>query len=243
MKAPFSQAVLNPIDNRDLINVLQEKFGDRNPLGIIGKLSKAYAEEVTNQKPEFIPLGMAEGGYIGDFFKNLVGVSPLNVGEEEQLKIALQQGQIPTAPLPKVKPEQKNNFKEQMALSESSNNPTAVNTEGYMGTFQFGNRRLSDFKKANKKKFTKKEFLNNSKLQNEVFNWHVNDINKYINNEKLNSYIGKTIKGILVTRNGLTAVAHLGGKEGMKKFLETGGKYNPKDSNGTSLSDYLNKFK
>ena len=56
MKAPFSQAVLNPIDNRDLINVLQEKFGKRNPLGIIGKLSKAYAEEVTNQKPEFIPL-------------------------------------------------------------------------------------------------------------------------------------------------------------------------------------------
>ena len=55
MKAPFSQAVLNPIDNRDLINVLQEKFGKRNPLGIIGKLSKAYAEEVTNQKPEFIP--------------------------------------------------------------------------------------------------------------------------------------------------------------------------------------------
>jgi len=38
-------------------------------------------------------------------------------------------------------------------------------------------------------------------------------------------------------------VAHLGGKNGMRKFLQTGGKYNPEDSNGTSLSDYLNKFK
>ena len=29
----------------------------------------------------------------------------------------------------------------------------------------------------------------------------------------------------------------------MRKFLESGGKYNPADSNGTKLSDYLDKFK
>ena len=55
MNTPFTQAVLNPMDNENLINILQEKFGKRNPLEIIGKLSKAYKEEITNQKPEIIP--------------------------------------------------------------------------------------------------------------------------------------------------------------------------------------------
>ena len=64
MNTPFSQAVLNPIDNENLLNILQEKFGDRNPLEIIGKLSKAYGEEVTNQKPEIIPFDTTEDGSI-----------------------------------------------------------------------------------------------------------------------------------------------------------------------------------
>jgi hypothetical protein len=42
--------------------------------------------------------------------------------------------------------------------------------------------------------------------------------------------------------DGLVAVAHLGGKFGMRKFLETSGEYNPSDANETKLSDYLNKF-
>jgi hypothetical protein len=33
-------------------------------------------------------------------------------------------------------------------------------------------------------------------------------------------------------------MAHLGGKEGMRRYLTSGGAYNPSDSNGTSLSDY-----
>ena len=147
-----------------------------------------------------------------------------------------------TAPLPPEKfPD--NSFKEALALSESSRNYNSVNPKNYMGKYQFGNRRLTDFKKATKKNFTKKEFLKNPKLQEEVYNYHAKDINKFINDNELDFYIGKKIKNILVTRNGLTAVAHLGGKNGMRKFLQTGGKYNPEDSNGTSLSDYLNKFK
>jgi hypothetical protein len=34
------------------------------------------------------------------------------------------------------------------------------------------------------------------------------------------------------------AVAHLGGKGGLSRFIETGGAYNPGDDNGTRLSDY-----
>ena len=35
--------------------------------------------------------------------------------------------------------------------------------------------------------------------------------------------------------DGLRAVAHLGGKSGMKKFLQSKGDYNPADELGTSL--------
>jgi hypothetical protein len=37
-------------------------------------------------------------------------------------------------------------------------------------------------------------------------------------------------------------VAHLGGKHGMKKFVQSAGKYNPSDELGTSLQDYYDKF-
>lgn len=135
------------------------------------------------------------------------------------------------------------NFKVAMKQSESSDNYMVVNSEGYMGAYQFGDARLADFKKATGKDFTKQEFLENAELQDEVFDWHTSDIVTYINSRGLDKYIGKEINGVLVTLNGLVAVAHLGGKSGMSKFLKTNGKYNPADSNGTTLTNYLNKFK
>jgi hypothetical protein len=38
------------------------------------------------------------------------------------------------------------------------------------------------------------------------------------------------------------AVAHLGGVEGMRRFVATNGEYNPADGNGTRLSDYYRRF-
>ena len=43
-------------------------------------------------------------------------------------------------------------------------------------------------------------------------------------------------------RDGLRAVAHLGGKSGMRRFVQSAGKYNPSDELGTSLQDYYDKF-
>jgi len=43
-------------------------------------------------------------------------------------------------------------------------------------------------------------------------------------------------------RDGLRAVAHLGGKSGMKKFVQSKGEYNPADELGTSLQSYYDKF-
>lgn len=132
-------------------------------------------------------------------------------------------------------------FKEQMKSSESSGNYEVVNDKGYMGAYQFGDDRLKDYKKATKSAFSKDEFLNNEELQDKVFDWHVDDIRKYIARDGLDSWVGQTIKGVEVTEDGLVAVAHLGGKTGLKKFLESDGEYNPSDGN-TTLLDYLKKF-
>ena len=61
--------------------------------------------------------------------------------------------------------------------------------------------------------------------------WHIADIDKEI--KKLDTDL---------SRDGLRAVAHLGGKGGMAKFVRSKGKHNPKDKFGTSLQDYFDKF-
>jgi hypothetical protein len=160
----------------------------------------------------------------------------INIIPDDQAKLIDEENKILLASADK-------NFKFSMKKSESDGNYMVVNSEGYMGAYQFGNARLTDYKNATGKNFTKKEFLENEELQDEVFNWHTKDIVTYVNNKGLDTYIGKEINGVLVTLNGLVAVAHLGGKSGMAKFLKTNGKYNPADSNGTTLTDYLNKFK
>jgi hypothetical protein len=102
------------------------------------------------------------------------------------------------------------------------------------GGYQFGDDRLTDYKEANKTKFSTEEFRKDTSLQNKVFKWHINDIDKAI---------AKLPGSSKMSTDGLRAVAHLGGKSGMKKYVTTGGKYNPADKFGTRLSDYYNKFK
>jgi GH24 family phage-related lysozyme (muramidase) len=137
------------------------------------------------------------------------------------------------------------NFQTDLKQSESSGRYKIVNQQGYMGAYQFGEDRLTDYKDATGEDFDNETFLGDKKLQDKVFKWHTNDIKNFITEEGLDKSIGKKIKGVTVTLSGLTAVAHLGGKEGMKKFVNTNGTYNPDDNSkdkGTSLLDYLEKF-
>jgi len=149
-------------------------------------------------------------------------------------------------------------FKEDLAMSESSGNYDAVNEQGYMGKYQFGDARLTDFLTANKgydkdldkdKKIIdvfKNDFINTPSLQEDVMTWHVDDINSYIDSRELDKYIGKKIGGVIITREGLIAGAHLGGRTGLRGFLETGMKIHSdedhKDKEGTYISDYIMKF-
>ena len=104
----------------------------------------------------------------------------------------------------------------------------------FIGLLQFGTARLADYKAASGKRFTQDEFQADEALQDEVAQWHFNDIDKAID------ALGDAGKGY--DRDGLRSVAHLGGTGGMQRFVTSGGKYNPSDELGTSLRSYYNKF-
>ena len=139
---------------------------------------------------------------------------------------------------PKEPQQTKAGFLERLTQSESSGDSNAEITiadgRRYVGALQFGDARLQDYQAATDTSFTQDEFKANSALQDKVAAWHIADIDKTIDGLGLNT------DGY--DRDGLRAVAHLGGKSGMKKFVQSAGKYNPSDELGTSLQDYYDKF-
>ena len=129
-------------------------------------------------------------------------------------------------------------FAAKMKQSESSGQDdvqiTIKDGRKMTGGYQFGDARLADYKKATKSSFSTEGFRNDPELQERVFAWHINDIDKTI---------AKLPGADKMSTDGLRAIAHLGGKGGMKKYVTSGGKYNPADDFGTRLSDYYNKFR
>lgn len=123
----------------------------------------------------------------------------------------------------------------------AANDIEGAGGKGHYGRGQFSIGRLNEAKAAGviPQDMSPQDFLGNEEAQIAVENWHVQDILDYIGTTGLDQFLGQTINGVEVTRNGMIAVAHLGGKGGLKRFLESAGKYNPSDVFGTSLSDYL----
>ena len=129
-------------------------------------------------------------------------------------------------------------FMQKMAMSESSGDPNAEipldDGRTFTGLYQFGDARLSDYRKATGAKFTVDEFKQDQALRQKVAEWHFEDIDEAIDS------LGREADGY--DRDGLKAIAHLGGLGGMKKYVSSKGEYNPSDALGTSLSDYYDKF-
>lgn len=151
---------------------------------------------------------------------------------------------------------------------ESSGNPAKVNQLGYAGLYQFGAPRLvtmgvytpgpgedmknwSDTPANAPGKWTGtfnipgrpdiktlKDFLANPSAQEEAFQIHTQKMDQEIKNNGFEKYIGQTVGGQLITREGLHAMMHLGGVGGARRTLESDGKDSPKDANGTSVLSY-----
>ena len=129
-------------------------------------------------------------------------------------------------------------FLDLLEQSESSGRSDAELTIGdgrrFVGSLQFGKARLSDYQKATGARFTQDEFIKDTALQDKVASWHIANIDDAID------ALGDAAAGY--DRDGLRAVAHLGGVGGMKQFVRTKGEYNPADELGTSLKSYYDKF-
>lgn len=138
-------------------------------------------------------------------------------------------------------------FRRRMRDSESSGRYgilTTITEDGdqVAGAYQFSEPRLEDYRRATGEDFTQEDFAADPALQERVMDWHEQNIADYIMSNELDQFIGQNIGGVDIDLSALTGMAHLGGREGMRDFLMSGGEYNPADKFGTTLQDYGRKF-
>ena len=126
---------------------------------------------------------------------------------------------------------------------ESENNWLCINRIGCFGEWQFAESTLKylGFKKITLRKFRKTPDIFPRELQVQALRALINvNLALLMNYEH---FIGDSIRGIIITKSGMIAASHLGGAGTLKKFLNTNGKVNKKDVLGTSIYDYLKKFR
>lgn len=136
---------------------------------------------------------------------------------------------------------------------------TGTNAGRYAGAYQFGSAALMDaglYKpaqgedvKANSWQgqitipgfppMTEPQFAANPQAQDAAFKITGQRNLTLAQQNGLTNYIGQNVGGVPITPATIIAGAHFGGLEGVSRFVASGGKYNPSDNNGTSLSNYM----
>ncbi len=127
-------------------------------------------------------------------------------------------------------------FKEALAFKESQGNYFRINTLGYLGKYQFGIGTLQLMGVYNATRF-----LNDPVLQEEIFQKNIAR-NKWILRRDIKRFVGKRIGGVEVTESGMLAAAHLAGAGNVKKYLRSYGRFDVKDSYGTTIAKYMKRF-
>ena len=215
----------------------------------------------------FGPLGSMAGGMLGGLLPfNEGGVVPRHgyqtAGAVEDLPIDAEIVERAPGLDPNVVSELKREERRQAPIPQEVKNlasdPTLIRSEsggnwkaenkarghggmyGHFGRAQFGHARLQDAMNAGvvPEGTTPEQFMKNPDLQKATEVWHFGDISKFIADKGYDRLIGTKINGIPVTEQGMINAAHLGGKGGLQKYLESGGQYNRNDGR-KSLSDYM----
>ena len=206
-----------------------------------GRYAESYKDVIKRMYPS---LALYKQDLLEDLLQELEPITPEMVkprqpaptGREYALKL-YETYKVPRETVSNA-PTAKTSFIDRLTQSESSGDTKAEITiadgRTFSGALQFGAARLADYKTASGKRFTQVEFKADAALQEEVGAWHIADLDKAIDalGAKASEY----------NRDGLRAVAHLGGKSGMAKYVKSKGSYNPADELGTSLQDYYDKF-
>ena len=82
---------------------------------------------------------------------------------------------------------------------------------------------------------TLKDFLANPSAQEAAFNIHISKMDAELKSAGLEKYIGTAVNGVPITKEGIYAMAHLGGMGGAKAALEGN---DVRDANGSSVLSY-----
>jgi hypothetical protein len=133
-------------------------------------------------------------------------------------------------------------FIEHLGLRESNNQWKIINQINCMGKYQFHPNTLKHLGYGH---ITPSAFRQNpdifpEELQDRVLLALLKS-NEIILKEHF-SFIGKEINGIIITKSGIMAAAHLGGARSVMLFLESNGQIDAHDINQTSIRDYLREF-
>ncbi len=134
-------------------------------------------------------------------------------------------------------------FVTDLGRSESLNNWFCINRIGCFGEWQFAESTLHclGFRHITLNKFRQDPSIFPREMQQKALESLIR-----VNLALLRDYehfIGDTINGTIVTKSGLIAAAHLGGAGSTKRYLRSGGNVNSKDALGTSIHDYMGKFR
>jgi hypothetical protein len=134
-------------------------------------------------------------------------------------------------------------FINDLGYSESGNNWLCVNRIGCFGELQFDESTLKclGYRKITLKKFKANPGIFPRELQMEVLKTLIR-VNLLILAD-YEHFIGDSINGVIITKSGMIAASHLGGAGSLEKFLNSNGRINKKDVLGTSIFDYLKKFR
>jgi len=131
------------------------------------------------------------------------------------------------------------NYVKKIGLAESNNNYKVINRFGYKGKYQFG---YSTLRGLGYSKEEIKNFINDPEMQEEAMVKLVASNALVIENYGLSKYIGRHIRGVEITMEGLLAASHLRGPYAVAQFCWSGGNVNKVDGNGTSVLNYIKKF-
>lgn len=134
-------------------------------------------------------------------------------------------------------------FINDLGRRESGNNWMSVNCIGCFGEWQFAESTVQylGYKHVTLRKFKKDPDIFPREMQRSVLESLIK-VNLALL-RKYECYIGDTIRGVVVTKSGMIAASHLGGARSLKLFLSSEGRINKTDVLGTSVCDYLKKFR
>jgi len=126
-------------------------------------------------------------------------------------------------------------FRGYLASRESSRYDQPPNAQGYSGRYQMGRTEIRETAERLKVPVpSQQEFLANPELQERFLeNYTLDHHNRLMEKSETYRKARPEVKAAFLMG------AHLGGVEGVTKYLESSGKIDPADSNGTHISDYI----